>query len=388
MTKEEFYGIYSKKEIDSMVANQDAILLKARTPVLVGRHCLLKINTNIGVSNEEDYQTELKKLTEISQLPFRPDSLMDHTIVPLQKPLWRSMVEIFDGAVGTLPHYLPFDEKKGISEDDFFDNLIDMAKGGVSFVTLHPTAGLELYDSAISSGRIVPMTSRGGFVLLKDQFINNRKENIVAKNYQKILSILKEYHMAISIGSVFRPGTIHEALDLIHIEETKRQGFYIDIARKMGVPAQMEGIGHIPLNLMGKYASIIEGYNAPLMPLGPMASDELIGFDHITNAVGASMMASTGVVGMINSVTREEHTGKVPSYDSVIEGLKTAAAVAHCHNISRFPSYKERTETTGLERSHHRSCVMRGGIFDYIPEENETTSCSRCKRECPLKSIY
>lgn len=276
----------------------------------------------------------------------------------------------------------------GIDECDFFDNLLDMVKGGVSFMTLHPTADLEMYNRAIISNRLIPTTSRGGYVLLKDQAINKRKENIVAKNFDKILRIFKEYNVAVSIGTVFRPATIWEAMDSFHIEETKRQKKYIDLAKQNGVAVMMEGIGHIPFNMMKKYADMIREYEAPLMPLGPIPSDEIIGFDHISNALGSLTMAQTGVVGMINSVTREEHTGKVPSFESILEGLKTAKTVAHCFNVSRFQQYKERTEVIGVTRANSESCVQKGGIFSFeLIDDLEKEKCSRCMRECPLKKI-
>ncbi len=387
MIKEEYYHIYSKNQIDALIKKQQAFLLKAKRPVLIGTSCLLKVNTNIGVSSENEYDIELNKLQAIAGLEYRPDSMMDHTIVPLKKPLWKSMVECFDGAVGTLPHYLPYEESNGINKDDFFDNLNEMARGGVSFVTLHPTADLNLYKEAVVSRRFVPTTSRGGFVLLSDQLINNRSQNLVAENFERIMGILHEYGMALSVGSVFRPATIHEALDSIHLKETQLQKYYIDLAKRCGVSVQMEGIGHISFDKMRKYADFIRGYGAPLMPLGPMPSDEIIGFDHITNGIGATMMASTGVVGMINSVTREEHTGDVPAFDSILEGLKTAIVAAHCYNISKFTQYKTATETIGLKRSRNKTCVMNGGIFNYISDSSEIISCSRCKRECPLKTL-
>lgn len=385
--KEAYYGIYDSDEIEQEL-RANAILLKARRPVLIGTNCLLKVNMNIGVSNKLEYSDEVEKLEKISALPFRPDSMMDHTIVSLEKPLWKSMVESFDGAVGTLPHYLVFDENEGIDESDFFDNLLDMVKGGVSFMTLHPTADLGMYNRAVASNRLVPTTSRGGYVLLKDQAINKRKENIVAKNFDKILHIFKEYNVAVSIGTVFRPATIWEAMDSIHVEETKNQKKYIDLAKQNGVAVMMEGIGHIPLDMMRKYADMIREYGAPLMPLGPIPSDEIIGFDHISNALGSLTMAQTGVVGMINSVTREEHTGKVPSFESILEGLKTAKTVAHCFNVSRFQKYKEQTEIIGVTRANYESCVQKGGIFSFeLIDDLEKEKCSRCRRECPLKKI-
>ena len=386
--KEKLYGIFSSEQIEKMKADGEVLVFKAKRPVVIGRNCLLKVNMNIGVSSSPDHNKEIDKLLKIAGLPYRPDTMMDHTIVPLSKPLWKSMVEEFDGAVGTLPHYLVFDENKGIDINDFFDNLLDMAKGGVSFMTLHPTAEISMYNRAVKSNRIVPTTSRGGYVLLKDQAIHHRKENIIAANFERIMKIFKEYGIAVSVGTVFRPATIWEALDSFHREEIKMQKKYIDIARDYHVPVMMEGIGHISFDKIPEYAELIKSFDAPLMPLGPIPSDEIIGFDHISNALGALAMAQTGVVGIINSVTREEHTGKVPSFESILEGLKTARATAHCYNISKFPSYKKNTEVIGITRAKHETCVQRGGIFhEESVDENETNSCSRCRRECPLKKI-
>lgn len=386
--KEEYYGVFSNAEIEQKVANGEILRFKAKRPILIGTECMLKVNMNVGVSNEEFYDVEVDKITKISSLPYRPDSMMDHTIVPLKKPLWKTMIEVFDGAVGTLPHYLVFDENKGIDENDLFDNLLDMVRGGVSFMTLHPTADLNIYNRAVASHRIVPTTSRGGYVLLKDQAINRRTENIIAKHFERIMEIFRDNNVAVSIGTVFRPATIHEALDEFHREETILQKKYIDIAKSHGVQVMMEGIGHISLDKMEEYANIIRPYNVPLMPLGPMPSDEIIGFDHISNALGGLSMAQTGVVGMINSVTREEHTGKVPSFDSILEGLKTARATAHCYNIGKFPQYKNATEVIGVTRAQHETCVQRGGIFGFTSvDDKESESCTRCRRECPLKKI-
>lgn len=386
--KEVHYHVLSREALEDNARRGKAALLKGKRPVYVGVDGLLKVNTNIGVSEGAKYGLELEKLAKLSSLPFRPDSMMDHTIVPLEKPLWESMLEVFDGAVGTLPHYLPFDEEKGIDEAEFFENLLRMAEGGVSFMTLHPTADMGEYDRALRLGRNVPTTSRGGYVLLKDQAINHRDENIIAANFGKIMDIFQRNGVAVSVGTVFRPATIHEALDDLHREETVRQKRYIDIAKEHGVQVIMEGIGHISLDALPEYADLIRGYDAPFMPLGPMLSDEIIGFDHVTNALGALASAQTGVVGMINSVTREEHTGRVPSLDSVIEGLMSARVAAHCYNISRFPGYREETEVVGITRARDATCVQRGGIFCFESlDESEAESCSRCRRECPLQRI-
>lgn len=386
--KEEFYNIYSKQEIEQKINNNDFFSLKAKRPVLVGRDALMKVNLSVGTNDESLNHIEIEKIKHISSLPYRPDLMMDLSIAPLKKPLWEHMIEEFDGAVGIIPYYSMFDDKLGLNEKELIDTIIKLARKGISFMTLHPTADIALYKEAITSKRIIPITSRGGYVLLKDQMLNSRKSNLIARNFRRIMEIFKEYKIAISIGAVFRPGTIWEALDQFHLKEIELQKKYIELARSYGVSVIMEGIGHISIDKINKYAEIIRPLNTPLMPLGPIPSDEIIGFDHISNAIGSITLAQTGVIGIINSVTREEHTGRIPSLDSIVEGLKAAKAVAHCYNISKFEQYKIKTETVGITRAKKRSCVQRGGIFAFNAVENNIDgNCTRCKNECPLNQI-
>lgn len=385
MYKEIKYGIWTEYQIQAMISSNDIVAFKGKHPMLVGKKVMLKVNTNIGVSSKEIYDQELFKLDTLSNLSYRPDSMMDHTITnDLPSAFWKRMVETFDGPIGTLPHYLPYDSKKGIDKSAFWDNFLEMCEGGVGFMTLHPTASISLLELAKKCRR-TPTTSRGGAILLSDAIINNRTDNLIADNFDEILSTMRKNRVAISIGSVFRPATVVDALDEVHVRETQLQKAYIDIAKNHQVNVIMEGIGHITLDSLKKYLEIINGFKTPLMPLGPIPSDNIIGFDHVSAAIGASHAASMGNVGIINSLTREEHTGGVPSIESIIEGLMASRTVAHCINIARFPRLLDIEKATSENRAKKRTCVMSGGIFDYKSDTSpDTVGCSRCSRECPL----
>lgn len=385
--KEVDNNIYTSLEIKDIISKTNQLVLKGKKPVCIGKDFLLKVNLNVGISYENDYNNEIKKIKKIIELDYRPDSIMDCSIIKIKNPIWKYLIENFDGAVGALPHYTIFNKNNGININELLDLITEMGKAGISFITLHPTANLELYQIA-KNDRNIPMTSRGGYVLLKDQLINKRKNNVIAENFEGIMNIFKKYDIVLSVGSAFRPATIHESLDDCQLKEIELQKYYINIARKSGVRVMMEGIGHISLDKIGKYADLIRHHDAPLMPLGPMISDETIGFDHVNNALGALSLANTGVVGMINSVTREEHTGKIPNINSIIEGLKSSCVVAHSFNISKFSQYRKKTEISGLNRAKNKTCVQTGGIFNYMDiEETEINRCSRCSHECPLKDL-
>ena len=385
MYTEILHGICTQENIEMMIGKGEMVSFKAKRPMVVGKRAMLKVNANIGVSDISMYKFEVHKLETISTLSYRPDSMMDNSIIDnIKSKFWTKMVSLFDGPVGTLPHYLPYSRRTGIDKGAFWDNFMEMCEGGVSFMTLHPTAAIDLLELA-KRERHIPTTSRGGAILLSDTILNNRDDNLISDNFDDILTTMKKYGLTVSIGSVFRPASIVDALDSVHMKETQLQKKYIDAAKKHGVPVIMEGIGHIPLKSMNDYFSIIDKYETPLMPLGPLPSDNVIGFDHVSSAIGATYAAIIGNVGIINSITKEEHTGGVPNLDSIIEGIKTSRTVAHIINISRFPQFMVLEETTAKNRAEKRTCILSGGIFDYKTNHLlEISGCSRCSRECPL----
>ena len=60
------------------LGNGMSFIAHPKNPLLLGSKALLKVNTNIGVSNKANLRTELEKLELLSKLPYAPDSLMDH----------------------------------------------------------------------------------------------------------------------------------------------------------------------------------------------------------------------------------------------------------------------------------------------------------------------
>lgn len=384
-TREVQSGLLSEQDITQMIDSNECIsyIHHEKYPLLIGSCVLLKVNTNIGVSDITNLEIELRKLKYLSELKYAPDTMMDHTYVPVERPLWKYMVEEFKGPVGTLPHYSTFEVDHGIDKGRLLETIEEMAIGGVSFMTLHPTATISLLEMA-KKCRKIPTTSRGGAVVLKDAILNNRNENIFIDNFADILKLFKKYSLTLSVGTTFRPACINEALDLVQMEEIKEQKKYIDMAKANGVNVIMEGIGHISLDMIPNYCKLINIYNTPLMPLGPMPTDATIGFDHVTAAIGATVTALNGNVGIINSVTREEHTGNVPSDESIVEGLKAARVVAHSINVARFPQFREIDNAIAENRANNRSCVIKGGIFADETANEEGSGCSRCRYECPL----
>lgn len=381
------HNIYPINIILKLLESNRNIMLKGKErDVCIGHDFPVKINTNIGVSHKRRYDIELKKIKMLTKLSYRPDTIMDHTIVDLKYPFWKTILKEYDGPVGTLPHYLSYEDNKGIDKNRFIELFEEMAESGVSFMTIHPTATLELYELA-KIKRNIPTTSRGGSNLIKDSIINNRNENIIADNYDKILAISKKHNMALSIGTTFRPACIEEALDDVHIKETKLQLAYVKKTKQQGVKVLMEGIGHITIDKMEIYCKYLKKYKIPFMPLGPIPTDSTIGFDHVSSAIGAAFLCYFGLSCIINSVTREEHTGGVPNYESILEGLMSARVAAHSVNVSKYDKLKKMDYAVAIQRSKMKTCKVSGGIFSYFAEKVSESGCTRCCHECPLIEI-
>lgn len=359
------------------------VLLRGRKKdVLIGESVPVKVNTNIGISIETPYEMESAKVKTIAAVNYHPDLMMDHTIIAEQRQFWKELLAIFEGPVGTLPHYTVYTPGDGIGASAILDRIEEMLEGGVAFMTLHFTADRDLYDLAKKT-RSVPVTARGGGLVLRDLMKNGGLDNIFIRLFDEIIKLFKKYDAAISIGTTFRPANVVSALDAVHVAETARQIEIIRLLKNAGVKVLMEGVGHVPLDKIQPYIELKKAANCPFMPLGPMTTDSAIGFDHVTSAIGGSMMAWLGGAQVLNSVTREEHTGGVPTVESILEGLKSARVAAHSVNVAKFPSFMMMDNLTVDRRAKLVSCVVSGGLFD-AEIKNSKKGCTRCSFECPL----
>lgn len=356
------------EEFERRLSNNNIVKLKwIKENICVGQGLSLKVNTSVGLSDIHSINAELEKIYSIISHKFHPDIMMDLSTVSTPKPLYRSIIEELGCPVGTIPYYLCFDERKGIDKTRLLEIIEQQASEGISFMTLHLTADLKLADMANS--RKIPVISRGGSLLLRDMKINNRTENIVLELFDPIIKICRKHNIVISLGTTFRPSTLYDAIDGVNVEEIKRQNNLATLLKSQNIVVMMEGIGHIPINRISEYVSLIrkEQY-IPFMPLGPIVSDHTQGEDHITSAVGACTIASLNGADIINSITREEHTGGVPSIESILEGLDAAKTVVQIINDVRFPKYfQEHTKECF-------NCMGKSGVL----------GCERCNTECPF----
>lgn len=341
----------------------------------VGGDAPLRINCNIGCNSKSEYDIEKSKIQAIKNSGYIPDTMMDLSLVKTDVPLYKVIINELNIPVGTVLSYIPFDIRKGLEWEDCKKYLTELCEGGMSFITIHFTANENLLSIA-KRDRGIACTSRGGGLCLFDIMTNHRRQNLFYEHIDEIAEIVKTYDVAVSLGMTFRPATIFDACDEVHINETVEQLNICRYLQNKGVKVIVENIGHISLSKIAEHAMLLKQFDAPIMPLGPIPTDSAINEDHISAAIGAAFSAYWGVANVINCVTRYEHSHAKITKDALLEAIRTMRVVAHAIDISKGNAIALRQDKEIADnRIKNKSCLIGGG------------NCNRCSLLCPLKIV-
>lgn len=304
-------------------------------PMIIGRNFLCKINANIGNSAiASDIEKEVEKLRWA--IHWGADTVMD---LSTGKDIHRTREWILRNSpvpIGTVPMYQSLEKCSGavahLSWPIFRDTLIEQARQGVDYVTVH--AALLQRFVPHTAQRAAGIVSRGGSIIAKWMMLNNQ-ENFLYTHWDEICDILATYDVAVSIGDGLRPGSIADANDFAQLAELEVQGELTLRAWAKGVQVMNEGPGHVPMHLVPENMrkQLEWCYEAPFYTLGPLATDIAPGYDHITGAIGGSMIAQRGCA-MLCYVTRKEHLG-LPDKEDVREGVVTYKLAAHAADLAK-----------------------------------------------------
>jgi phosphomethylpyrimidine synthase len=146
---------------------------------------------------------------------------------------------------------------------------------------------------------------------------------------------LASYDVGISLGDGLRPGSVADANDSAQFAELKTLGELTEIAWKHNVQVMIEGPGHVPMQRIKENMDLQLKYchEAPFYTLGPLVTDIAPGYDHITSAIGGSMIAWMGAA-MLCYVTPKEHLG-LPNKTDVKTGVITYKLAAHAADLAK-----------------------------------------------------
>jgi phosphomethylpyrimidine synthase len=356
---------------------------KSRNKLSAGLEIPVRVNASIGLDDvtRSGLKKEEDKISGLIKHEYSPDIFMDLSIVQSVPEPWEIILQNFEGPVGCLPHYTIFSHDKGLDVNLLLDRISEMIEKGISFITIHPTPNLELLKLATQK-RMVPITSRGGGVVVRDMLINRREKSIYAEIFEEICKLAADSGVVINLGTSFRSSNVSEGMDDVTYKELSLQGGFIDKAHSLGAQVVLEGPGHLCLSQIDEYVNATHSWSIPLMPLGPIVSDAFPGNDHFTNAIGAAHMMIKSRGGIINAVSRNEHKGGIPTLGQLKEALDAATVAAHSATITYDNNEKALDKKVANARSQTRSCVIPPITGHSM--SNGGSGCDRCGPLCPL----
>ncbi|WP_420024074.1 phosphomethylpyrimidine synthase ThiC (plasmid) [Cereibacter azotoformans] len=320
-------------------------------PMVIGRKFLTKINANMGTSAvTSSMQDEVDKL--VWAIRWGADTVMD---LSTGRNIHNTREWILRNApvpVGTVPLYQALEKVGGVPEDltwDLFrDTLIEQAKQGVDYFTIH--AGLRLHHVPLTAGRVTGIVSRGGSIMARWCLAHHR-ESFLYERFAEICAICAAYDISLSLGDGLRPGSIADANDAAQFAELDTLGELTRIACKHDVQVMIEGPGHVPLHKIKENVDrqLAVCGEAPFYTLGPLTTDIAPGYDHITSAIGAAMIGWFGTA-MLCYVTPKEHLG-LPDRDDVKTGVITYRIAAHAADLAKgHPGARARDDALSRAR--------------------------------------
>ena len=304
-------------------------------PMIIGRNFLVKINTNIGnsaVASSIDEEVEKMRWS----VKWGGDTLMD---LSTGKNIHQTREWIMRNCpvpVGTVPIYQALEKAGGRPEaltwEIFRDTLIEQAEQGVDYFTIH--AGVLLRYIPLTARRMTGIVSRGGSIMAK-WCLSHHQENFLYTHWDDICDLMAAYDVSFSIGDGLRPGSIADANDDAQFGELKTQGELTKRAWERGVQVMCEGPGHVPMHLIPENMTkqLEWCHEAPFYTLGPLTTDIAPGYDHITSAIGATMIGWHGCA-MLCYVTPKEHLG-LPNKDDVRAGVIAYKIAAHAADLAK-----------------------------------------------------
>ncbi len=371
-------------------------------PMIIGRNFLVKINANIGNSpTTSSIEEEVEKA--VWAFRWGADTIMDLSTGANIHETREWIIRNSPVPVGTVPLYQALEKVNGQAEEltweIYKDTLIEQCEQGVDYFTIH--AGMLKGLIETTGHRKTGIVSRGGSIMAKWCMAHD-KENFTYTHFEEICEILAQYDVAVSLGDAMRPGSIYDANDRAQFGELKTLGELTKVAWKYHVQVIIEGPGHVPMHMIKQNMDeqLKMCHEAPFYTLGPLVTDIAPGYDHITSAIGGSMIAWHGT-SMLCYVTPKEHLG-LPNKEDVRTGVVTYKLAAHAADLAKgFPGANIRDHAMSKARFEFRwhdqfalALDPEKAISDHdetLPDEEEKKShyCSMCGEHfCSMRANY
>ena len=324
-------------------------------PMIIGKKFAVKVNASIGNSVvTSSIAEEVEKMVWATR--WGADTIMDLSTGADIHETREWILRNSPVPVGTVPIYQALEKVKGdpakLTWEIYRDTVIEQAEQGVDYMTVH--AGVLLRYVPLAANRVTGIVSRGGSIMAAWCLAHHR-ESFLYENFAELCDIFAKYDITFSLGDGLRPGSIADANDEAQFAELRTLGELTKIAKARGVQVMIEGPGHVPMHKIAENVRLEEELceEAPFYTLGPLATDIAPGYDHITSAIGAAMIAQAGTA-MLCYVTPKEHLG-LPNRDDVKVGVITYKIAAHSADLAKgLPRAQERDDALSKARFEFR----------------------------------
>lgn len=363
----------------------------------IGEGLKTKINVNLGISGDcKDYSAEMRKVD--LAIAFDAEAIMDLSNYGKTNTFRRQLIARSPAMIGTVPMYdaIGYLEKElgEITAEDFFKVVRAHAEEGVDFMTIHAGINKRSVEAFLRDGRKMNIVSRGGSLLFAWMQMTGN-ENPFYEHYDKLLAILREYDVTISLGDALRPGCIADSTDAAQISELVELGHLTKRAWAHDVQVIVEGPGHMAMNEIAANMRLQKRlcHNAPFYVLGPLVTDIAPGYDHITSAIGGAIAAASGA-DFLCYVTPAEHLC-LPNESDVKEGIIASKIAAHAADIAKGVPNARHKDNQMAQARHALNWeeMFRIAIdgekarayFESNPP-SQADSCSMCGKMCAMRT--
>ena len=370
---------------------------KAISPEGIGTKMRTKINVNLGISGDaNNYDAEMQKVALAHK--FGAEAIMDLSNYGKTNTFRRKLIDCSPAMIGTVPMYdaIGYLEKDllEITAEDFLKVVRAHAEEGVDFMTIHAGINRRAVEAFRREGRKMNIVSRGGSLLFAWMMMTGN-ENPFFAYYDKVLDILYEYDVTISLGDALRPGCIDDATDSGQISELIELGNLTQRAWERNVQVMVEGPGHMAMNEIAANMTLQKRlcHNAPFYVLGPLVTDIFPGYDHITSAIGGAIAAASGA-DFLCYVTPAEHL-RLPDVSDVKEGIIASKIAAHAADIAKgVPHSRDRDNAMAEARQQVDwdkifeiavDADKARAYFESTPPADRHT-CSMCGKMCAVRT--
>ncbi|MGA9363896.1 MAG: phosphomethylpyrimidine synthase ThiC, partial [Bacteroidota bacterium] len=296
------------------------------SPIRVGDD-IPKIVVNLGMtSSRQTVDEEIRKAQ--TAVKYGASIIADVSTVGNIRNMHKALMENVDKPLNVVPLYEIYQQahsanrwNNNFARSEVLEVIEAQAESGVDCMTLHSSYKSEYFERVRNSPRRIRIQGKGGG-LIHEFFIRaGARENPLYEYFDDILKILKKHHVALSLGSCLRNGTVDDPIDHLIELELITWAELVNRASEQSVNVMVEGLSHIRFGLIQSFVRWVKNvcHGVPLRLLGPLGTEKGLGYDHITAAICTTEAVRSGV-DLITCVTQAEHIG-LPKINEIREAV-------------------------------------------------------------------